>query len=87
MNNLSLAQVQELLRENKVLVTPEDDGNPVHTAHAMGIIGLEQVELTESGYFDGVDQSRMITHGRVVDTVGFGQRVMQAVLLDDGSLT
>lgn len=80
---LDLAGVRQVLRQNMVEVGPDDDDNPVVIARRLGLIGLTEVEITTAGYYDRVDQSRMITHGRLIEAVGHGQRVLQATTLSD----
>lgn len=76
---LNLQEIVKLLESSKVLIAPEDDRNPVVIAAGLGLVGLMEIETVQSGYFDGVDQSRMISHGRIVEPIAYGQRVLQAV--------
>ncbi len=78
--SLNLREIIQLLESKKVLVAPEDGRNPVLIAASLGMVGLIELERVETGYFDKVDQSRMINHGRIVEPIAYGQRVMQAVL-------
>ena len=78
-DRLNLAEVEGLLQEHKVLVSPEDDRNPIAIASSLGIIGLHEVERVESGHFDKVDQRRMLTHGLLIEPIAFGQCVLQAI--------
>jgi hypothetical protein len=78
-NPLSLREVNELLRESKVEISPEDNRNPIVIAAALNIVNLVEVDRVETGFFNGVDQSRMITEGKIVLPVAFGQSVMQAI--------
>lgn len=79
LNRLNLAEVEGLLLENKILISPEDDRNPIDIASSLGLIGLQEIERVESGYFDRVDQRRMLTGGLLIRPIAFGQRVLQAV--------
>jgi hypothetical protein len=75
---LNLQTVIELLESKRVLVGLEDDRNPVVIAATLGLIELVEIERVETGYFNKVDQSRMITSGRIVEPIAYGQRVLQA---------
>lgn len=79
---LNLDEVQAILKDKQVLVSPEDDRNPVVIAAGLGYVGLVEVERVETGFYDSPDQSRMINAGRIVEPVAFGQRVMQAVPIE-----
>jgi hypothetical protein len=84
-NPLSLREVNELLRESKVEISPEDNRNPIVIAAALNIVNLVEVDRVETGFFNGVDQSRMITDGKIVQSIAFGQCVMQAIRIGDES--
>ncbi len=76
---LKLKEIEDLLSTKQVLVDPEDDRNPVAIAAFLGLIDLIEVDRVQTGYFDGVDQSRMITQGQIIRPIAYGQQVLQAV--------
>lgn len=84
-NPLSLREVNELLRELRVEISPEDNRNPIVIAAALNIVNLVEVDRVETGFFNGIDQSRMITDGKIVLPIAFGQCVMQAIRIRDES--
>ncbi len=81
--NLNLVEIEQILSARKVLVAPEDTRNPVVIAFFLELIGLEEIEVVETGYYNGVDQSKMITRGQIIQPVAFGQQVMQAISLEE----
>lgn len=81
-NRLNLAQVETLLHHHRVLISPEDDRNPIVIAVSLGLVGLHEVDRVETGYFNSVDQRLMLTDGLLLRPIAFGQQVLQAISID-----
>ncbi len=82
-SSLNLREVEALLRASRVEVAPEDAMNPLVIALSLGLIDVVELERVKTGFFNRVDQSRMITDGRLVAPIAFGQCVLQAVRIEE----
>lgn len=82
-NTVTLRQIEGLLRTNRVEIALEDDRNPVVIAASLSLVELVELERVETGFFNGADQRRMITDGRIIVPIAFGQCVLQAVIPED----
>lgn len=80
---LTLLEIETLLKEKRVERGDRDDRNPLQIASSLGLIQLVEVDRVASGYFDKIDQNRMIIDGKIIEAIAYGQRVLQAVAIDD----
>lgn len=80
---LNLQDIQKILDDNKVLQGIDDDRNLIEIASALSLIELVELERVETGFFDKVDQRKMVQLGQLVVPIAFGQSVMQAVIPED----
>lgn len=76
---LNLAEIESILSDFGVSVSPEAKVNPIIVARELGLIALKLTAVETSGYFTGEDQGRMIDKGQLVMVVAYGQEAHQAI--------
>ncbi len=83
---LNMHQVQAVLRNKSVEISVDDYRNPIVIASRLGLVHLLEVERVETGFYDKIDQYKMLNEGQLVEPIAFGQRVLQAVMLNNGTI-
>ncbi|MDB5182951.1 MAG: hypothetical protein JWO47_735 [Candidatus Saccharibacteria bacterium] len=79
---MNLQEAGQLLRAKGIEVDPTDPRDVIQIGLDMGHIGLKH-RLTElTGSYDRADIAAMRRGGLVVEAVGFGQAVYEAVFID-----